>query len=394
MWRVWQPFEELQRRGYVAEFAPIHGCPRCSRSGARPEEAIQSNAPWTCQKCGHVSRGSDSMEMVSELVATGRYNAVVTPRVIWPSGAASNFWINTMHKAGLAWVYETDDDVFSPRIVDRQSQLFEKERLKGRERLEWERQERIRFLSLCDGVIVSTQRLATIVRQYAPESTPVCVVPNAIDTAWFKTVLRGCTRVAPPLTIGWAGGTRQDADVIPLAEAWHNLAKRYPHVNFVVQGHIPAVLADAVPAERRYTLPWLELDEYPRGLLNIDIGCCALAPTVFNTSKSAIKWYEMTMAGLPCVVSPTVYGKEVVDGSTALVAMTAAEWEQHLARLIESAEERRRLQRAARRAVAAQHSLKTQWWRWLAAYERILEAFARKPRLLLPAAGQSALVRV
>jgi glycosyltransferase involved in cell wall biosynthesis len=353
MWRVWQPFEELQRRGFVADWCPKDDSGRI--------------LPW---------------------IAAGRYDAILTPRIVWPAQGIGDIWIEAIHKAGLCWIYEVDDDVFTPRIVERQYRLFETERVKGRDQLEWERQERVRLLGMCDGITVTTQRLATIIRAYVSATTPVYTVPNAIDARWFKETLRGYGRIKElegRLTIGWAGGTREDIDVLPLAEAWAEIARRYPEVVFVVQGHIPAVLADSVPKDRRYTLPWLPLDEYPRALLNLDIGCCIVAPVTFNTAKSCIKWYEMTLAGAACVVSKTLYGREANQfGYTdALVADNAEEWIERLSRLVEDAGYRRALWRNARRTVMEHHSLEQNWWRWPDAWADAIERFRSKPRLIL-----------
>jgi glycosyltransferase involved in cell wall biosynthesis len=347
---VWQPFEELERRGYIAE--------------------------W-CHK--------DQSDKVLPLVAQGRYDAVITPRIVWPIDKVGEKWINAIHKAGLAWIYEADDDFYSPRIVDRQMRVFESEAAKGRDQLEWERLERIRLLPLCDGVTVSSPRLATVVRRYAPAHIPVYTVPNAIDVRWFKEVLRGVNRVVPPLTVGWAGGTREDADILPLAAAWSIIAKKYPEVRFVIQGHIPKPLYEAVPEDRRHALRWLPLQEYPRAMLNIDIACCSVAPLMFNTAKTCIKWYEFTLARAACVVSPTLYGREVTDGVDALVAETPQEWAEQIGRLIENETLRRSVRRAARRKVVSEHSLQNNWFRWLDAWADAVDRFRSRPRLALPA---------
>lgn len=347
MWRVFQPFEELTRRGYVADW--VH---------------------------------RDESEKVLGLLALGRYDLIVTPRIVWPTEGVGDKWIDTIHKANIAWCYEVDDDVYSPGIVQRQVGLFESERLKGEKQLEWERLERIRLLEQADGVSVTTQRLQTVIRSKVPQA-PVKVIPNAIDARWFRETLRGCSRVVPPLSIGWAGGTRDASDLTPLAEAWREIARMYPHVNFSVQGHIPQSLYDAIPKAQRYTLPWLPLPEYPRGLLNVDIGCCIVAPTLFNTSKSCIKWYEMTLAGAACVVSDTLYGQEVTHGVDALVADTTEQWIEHLSALIESEELRSEINRNARRTVMTEHSLEANWWRWPEAWADLLNTYWAKPRLVL-----------
>jgi glycosyltransferase involved in cell wall biosynthesis len=354
LWRVWQPFAELEQRGFIAEWAH-----------------------------------KDKADQILPLVAVGRYDAVITPRIVWPVENIGEQWIRAIHNAGLAWIYEVDDDVFSPRIVERQMRVFPSEAKKGADQLEWERLERIKLLKSCDGVTVASQRLATIVRRYAPEGTPVYWIPNAIDAKWFKSTLRGIGRIPElegKLTIGWAGGAREEADMKPLAQAWPIIAERYPDVQFVIQGHMSDSLYHCLPRDRLHTLPWLQLHEYPRALINFDIGCCSVAPLVFNTSKTAIKWYEMTLAGVTCVVSPTLYGPEVTDGEDALVADTVDQWVTALSRLIESEELRRTLSRNARRKVMEEHSLEQNWWRWPEAWSDAIERFRAKPRLVLASA--------
>jgi glycosyltransferase involved in cell wall biosynthesis len=93
----------------------------------------------------------------------------------------------------------------------------------------------------------------------------------------------------------------------------------------------------------------------------------------------------MSLAGAACVVSSMVYGREVTDGVNALVADSAEQLTDALSRLIEDDKLRRRIRRNARRTVMAEHSLQTQWWRWLEAYSVIVQNFASKPRIALPA---------
>jgi glycosyltransferase involved in cell wall biosynthesis len=216
---------------------------------------------------------------------------------------------------------------------------------------------------------------------------PVEVVPNMVDTRWFHQTLHGCRRAIPPLTIGWAGGARYPEDLEPVAEAWHTLAKRYPELTFVVQGHMAEVLTRAVPADRCRRLPWLRIDEYPRALLNFDIGCAAVAPKLFNTAKTPIKVWEYAMAGVPSVASPTLYGQVVTDGEDGLLAETAAEWEAQLARLVEDGELRKKLWRNQRRRLAAEHSLANHWQKWPIAWASILHQFRASQRPSLLATG-------
>jgi glycosyltransferase involved in cell wall biosynthesis len=352
LWRVWMPFAECQRHGVFA----------------------------------HWKARDDPENMDPNFIGKVAFNfeAILLPRLFWTNHADAVRFIGGMHKAGLACIIETDDDVYSPDIVQRSFKTQDAERAKGIARLEEERQLRIEVLQLADGVTVSSRRLATIVSAFT--DAPVEVVPNAVDTRWFRQTLHGYGRVIPPICIGWAGGSRYYEDLTPVAEAWHNLSIRYPDVTFCVQGHMAEILIDAVPKDRCRRLPWLRLDEYPRGLLNFDIGCASVAPKLFNTAKTPIKVWEYAMAGVPAVASPTLYGQVIDDGQDGLIAETAAEWESALSRLIEDADLRRRLWRAQRRRLGELHSIKTNWIKWPIAWTRILSQFhADRSRRILTA---------
>lgn len=346
LWRVLQPFTELQRRSYGAWF-----------------------------------RDKDDEEMLAEewpyLVAT-RLDAIILPRFSWRAENQVDAlrWINALHDAALAVIYDVDDDVFSPQIRGRQHDTTES--YKSLEELEQDRRARIAAIRLADGVTTSSAELVRVLEQYLRPDTPVFVVPNGMDTRWFARVVRGTQRVSSALTIGWAGGARVAADLEPIAEAWGVIADRYPDVRFAAQGYRSEVLDAAVPADRLIKIPWLSLEEYPRGMRQVDIACCSVADNHFNRCKTPIKAWEFTMAGAACVVSPTLYGPVVTNGVDALIAETASEWVAALSSLIENPSLRRRLHRAQRRRVAEQHSLNQTVLEWPRAWSRILEHYRSK----------------
>jgi glycosyltransferase involved in cell wall biosynthesis len=357
LWRVWAPFAELQRHGIFA-----HWKPRDDPENSDPR--FIGNLPYN-------------------------FDAVVLPRLFWARRQDAAQFCSAIHRSGMAIIVEVDDDVYSPAIVERAYATQDTERDKGLERLEEDRQARIDVLGLCDGVTVSSRRLATIVGMFT--DAPVEVVPNLVDTRWFHQVLHGCRRAIPSLTIGWAGGARYREDLEPVAEAWHNLAHRYPELTFVVQGYMAEVLIDAVPPDRCRRLPWLPIHEYPRALLNFDIGIATVAPKLFNTAKTPIKVWEYAMAGVPSVASPTLYGQVVTDGEDGLLAETSAEWEAQLARLVDDCALRKRLWRQQRRRLAAEHSLANHWQKWPIAWTNILDHFlrAKQSRTLVPTTAAS-----
>jgi glycosyltransferase involved in cell wall biosynthesis len=337
MWRIWAPFAMLQLHGYPAE--------------------------WGWKNDIAVARTAAPLAKVHIICRAGGL-----PHERKQTGA----WFKMMRGASKTVVYECDDDLFSPFMVEQQrKRVASGADAKSVEQLELERQACVWCLQQCDGVTVTTQYLASTVRRFTDK--PVEVVPNAIDAEWFTAVQALGERKVLGLTIGWAGGQRPDADLVEMAVAWGRIAERYPHVTFVVMGAQRYVVSEHVPEHRLHRVPWMDVREYPQGLLNFDIGCCPLENRNFNRSKSPIKAYEYAMSGAAVVASPTVYQQCITDGRNGLLATTAEEWEAALSSLVEQEERRRHLAATLKADVLARWSLKKNYRRWPEAWQRIVE---------------------
>jgi len=353
LWRVLQPFTALQAAGYP---------------------------------CGWDRKDAPGIGEIAPA-----FDGFVLPRMSWPppQRRIAEAWFAALRAARRFVVYDADDDVFTSQLSFRTIELGWSEG-KSFPELEAERFQRIWAMQQCDGVTVSTQRLATVVRSYTDK--PVIVVPNAIDVPWFRRVLGATTRQQHGLTIGWAGGRRPDADLAPMAAAWGRIARRFPAcpergtsrgVTFVVQGHVPAVVTEQVPAERLVLLPWMPLEQYPAGLKEIDIGCAAVTDDRFNRCKSTIKAMEYAVAGAAVVATPTVYGSIIEHGQNGYLAETADEWEHALSELVSRPALRSIMRTRLRKRVERKHSLTANLWRWPQAWQTIAEdARARRGRLV------------
>jgi glycosyltransferase involved in cell wall biosynthesis len=324
MWRVWQPFSSLQVRGYRAEWA------------------------WLTD-----ARSADHMAF---------YDAYLFCRSMWErtDWAGAKGWLARLRRGGKKIFYEADDDLFSEFMVDQQIKGIHSE--STRERLREEAACQRWAMQQCDGVTVSTQRLATTVR--AMTDKPVAVVPNAIDAEWFTAVQRLATRTVPGLTIGWAGGHRPDTDVEAMAVAWGRIARRYPHVTFVLMGYQSDAVWSRVPHGRIKAVPWMHQSEYPMGLVDVDIGCCPLEDKPFNRCKTPIKAWEYALSGAAVVASPTVYKQCIEHQHNGYLATTADEWEWALSLLVEHEDAREEVAAILKRDVLSKWSLRKNFRRW------------------------------
>lgn len=312
------------------------------------------------------------------------YDALVFQRMGWSAVKEGRQFMRELRAAGRVVLAEYDDDIWTNRA----DQKSERE-LGFEDGNELSPAQCRRSTKLYDGLIVSTERLRTVVHGFAPDM-PVEVVGNYIDLGLWRELLAGQERhpkLAGKRTIGWFGGNRKGRDLAVMAEAWRRVAAARPDVVFVVQGYLDDVIRDAVPKERLEVIGWLPviprdgLPFYGVGLLNIDIACCSVAETAFNAAKSAVKAYEATAAGAAVVVSSWLYGRTVDHGVDGLIADTADEWEAALLRLIDDEPERKRMHAAMYAKVEERWSLERQWWRFPAAWTALVaEARARRPR--------------
>jgi glycosyltransferase involved in cell wall biosynthesis len=311
-------------------------------------------------------RGDDDQEMPTDPEET-----VLIVRLLTGTDEATiDRWLSERRPKVRAIVYEFDDVLWSEAMV---SHLERADFMQGKSRAELLRQGELAryFASQCDGVIVSSEPLADAMRPFTDR--PVIVVPNMLDVRWFRAQMAARPGWADHLTIGWAGGRRPEADLVPMARAWGRIARRYPEVRFVVASSlVPDVIFREVDdLDRIIRLPWVSWNDYPV-IYQTDIGCCAVEDTEFSRAKTAIKCWEGAIAGAAMIGTEVLYGPCLAYGG--LTANTDADWEDALAYLIERPDTRRAMNAALAQHVERHHSIDRQLHRWPAALAQIVAA--------------------
>ncbi|PKQ29582.1 MAG: hypothetical protein CVT60_04550, partial [Actinobacteria bacterium HGW-Actinobacteria-10] len=117
------------------------------------------------------------------------------------------------------------------------------------------------------------------------------------------------------------------------------LLDRYPNVEFAWAG----MSEMPFPAhERMRMVPGVPLEEYPDLLGEFHIGLAPVVDTVFNESKSDLKYLEYTRRGIPVVASRApCYERSIAHGVNGFLASNAKDWLKYLSRLIQDVELRR-----------------------------------------------------
>lgn len=337
-------------------------------------------------RCGWAYNDDDTGTLADHMMT---FAMLVYQRLGWDNLDDAREYMRVMRAGGAVTVQECDDDMWLARHEQKSHAEM------GLDAPERSNEDNQASTLLYDGVLVSTERLRSVVHSFAP-AMPVEVVGNFIDTDMWAAWLSDYPRLPQfegVVTVGWAGGNRHSADLVIMAEAWLRLAEAHPALHFIVQGYLDPVIKAAVPADRLHVLEWLPVAPrdgkpfYGVGLKNVDVMCCSVADTLFNAAKTPIKWMEATLAGSACVVSEPLYGPVVEHGKTGFIATTADEWYTHLDRLVRKPRLRSRINAAARKRIAERHALADNVWRWPAAWASLYAAAMdkrRAPRVLVP----------
>ncbi|MGH2942568.1 MAG: glycosyltransferase family protein, partial [Solirubrobacteraceae bacterium] len=259
------------------------------------------------------------------------YDVVVLQQ---PRGTAWLGAIRGLQAAGVRVLFEIDDYAHGVRKAKAHAHAdkFDKKLLAAMELT----------MRACDGIICSTDYIAA---RYRAFNANVWVCQNGIDLGRYALTRRERELV----TIGWAGGTAHRPALLPWLHELLRVMDERPQTRFMSVG-VPGYASpfqERFGAERAIGLPWAQLEAYPAAMSSFDI---ALAPSTNNSffrGKSDLRWLEASALGIAVVGDPEVY-PDIEDGVTGLAAASAEEAEAAILRLVDDAEELRRLGEAAR----------------------------------------------
>jgi glycosyltransferase involved in cell wall biosynthesis len=293
--------------------------------------------------------------------AVERADVIVHQRLFpaWLLGAAA---LPRVERSGAAIVYDLDDLLVEmppdhPRAAAIAPALPEIRRA----------------LATADVVTTSTDVLARHLERLG--ASRVLTIPNAVDPALWREIDPADRPADPaqPVHLACIGSPTHRRDYARIACALLALFERYPdRLRLSIWGDAPRELADhpAVSVDPTYVSSYAE---YAEKLLasDIDVGLVPLAPNLFNESKSAIKWLELSAAGIAGVFARTgQYAEWVRDGETGLLAGDdPAEWCRAIETLVVHEERRREIGRRARAHVLETHGIDRTATRWVEAID-------------------------
>lgn len=233
----------------------------------------------------------------------------------------SFYLLERLKKAGKRIVYDIDDDIFN---IDKDNPAA---RLIGRD----EQMAAVACMKLADEVVVSTVPLQTVIRN-ATEGIEATVIPNAVDSddGWIQTPLTGSQDGFKRMF--WQGSDTHGEDWLECVDAVDAVLNEREDVRLVILGFMPPVLWKYVqrPAwkgkveflEFKDPETYFQLMKFVRA----EVGLAPLKNTIFNQSKSELKFLEYTAMGIPTVASNIKPYEIIEHGKTGFLALSPTEW--------------------------------------------------------------------
>lgn len=218
-----------------------------------------------------------------------------------------------------------------------------------------------RAMLACDAAIASTPTLAAAMRRAGVGD--VHVIENGLDGQTLAAAERALADAAAardargdaaePVWIVYGSGTNaHDVDCEQAAAAIARVLDRRPEARVRLVGSVATPRCLARHAHRIERLPATSFEDYLGILATGDIAIAPLEESPFNDCKSAIKFLEAAVVGLPSVCSPApAFRRWIADGESGLLCRDEAEWEAALDGLVAEPDRRRRLAATARRTV-------------------------------------------
>lgn len=195
-----------------------------------------------------------------------------------------------------------------------------------------------------DIVTTTTEVLAQRIRKMRDR---VVVLPNMLPAEHWPAELE---RDYSPevVAIGWAGGASHWADLRLLDGVLHTILDQYPDNSVFLAAGGP----EETPFKRHQNMQAIQpvnIERLASLISTFDIGLAPLVDDRFNACKSDLKYLEYAMVGLPVIASNVeTYSETIVHGETGFLAKTPKDWIKYLRMLVEDAELRERIGRAAR----------------------------------------------
>lgn len=205
-------------------------------------------------------------------------------------------------------------------------------------------------LCLCDGAIVTTERLQRELSKVLPDVfINRNVASREMVTYSEQARLKNLTHDPEKVILGYfSGSMTHNADFNTILPALAFVMEHRKHVHLKVVGELDIPPELQPFCDRIHTASYVPWQELPSLIATADINLAPLDGTIFNEAKSENKWIEASLVGVPTIASRVGAFDQVIESEkTGILCSGVEEWTNELLNLIDSPETRSSLGKQA-----------------------------------------------
>ncbi len=271
---------------------------------------------------------------------------------------AFNAYLAEARRLGIPAGYDIDDPIFDKGVYGSNPNL---EFLTADERasLLSETESYRRAMLRCDFVITSTPAMKDLASQ---SSRFVYVWRNAVDaeTRHWAEVARATKPQETDgiVVLGYASGSRaHEADFRLIERPLLAIFDRFDNARLAISGYLNLPQSFAAHASRIVEVPFTSYGGYLASMAQIDINIVPLLPDRFNECKSAIRFLDAAVVGVPTIASRVGDFANVIHADrTGVLADGEEEWIERLSDVISGDTLRHRMAMEARHSALTEYS--------------------------------------
>lgn len=268
-------------------------------------------------------------------VARETADVIIGQRVCNPG--PSDLWQKWAKAGDRKLIFEMDDDLWNVDPANERAYYFFRD-MDIQRRL-------IQNIQVSHAVTVSTPELADMVHEKTGHQN-IHVVPNAVPS-WLLD-----HRAERNHHVGWGGSPTHHGDFGLLRHGLATFLKHNKGKTFHTIGMDYAEWMKLPPAQCHHT-KWVPTPEEFFRTIDYSVGVAPLSDTVFNRSKSDIKFLELAALGIPTIASDVAPYRSIVHGETGLLVKDDHMWSRHLKSSVDDPEMFEAMGRAGKEYVRA-----------------------------------------
>lgn len=278
-------------------------------------------------------------------------DVIVTQRIVLTQLAQA---VPMLRERGIAVVVDMDDDLTT---IHPSNIAFTRLHPKNTDTryYSWANAEKA-----CRDATMVTVSTPALLKPYAPHGRGR-VLYNRIPARYLEI------RHPDTNQVGWGGSVHSHPDDLPTVGPAISRLIREGRADYLSIGDPEGVRAALGLPHEPNSYGAVSVGEWPYALGHLGVGIAPLADTVFNAAKSWLKPLEMSAVGVPWVASPRAEYRRLHELGVGTLADRPRDWYRAIRGLLDD-EGRRAEQTAAGRAVAAEHTIEGNAWRWWEAW--------------------------